>query len=166
MVAQRHQSGSTKWAELAYRTLGEEDGAKVVDVLSLPQTALEEGLGIEVTATSSQVNKEVEKQNLIGLAQIMQQSYAGLIQVAQLLGDQNLMAQAALASYNGGIEFLTRLLESFDIQNPDRYLPTQVGPADQMGGQGLQMQSRFGGPFGPAPAAGAGDLLGPIIGVG
>jgi hypothetical protein len=164
MVAQRHQSGSTKWAELAYRTLGEEDGAKVVAVLSLPQTVLEEGLGIEVTATSSQVNREVEKQNLIGLAQIMQQSYAGLIQVAQLLGDQNLMGQAALASYNGGIEFLTRLLESFEIQNPERYLPEQIGNG---GAPGVGAPGGMGGlPLAPTPTTEQLQLLQSLTGLG
>lgn len=131
MLAQRHQSGDTKWAQLAIDTLGQEDGQKIIRVLDMPVSVLEEGLGIEVTATSGQVNKEVEKQSLIGLAQFMGQAGPQLIQAAQLIGDQQLMQTTATALYNGGVELLKRLLEAFDIQNPSRYLPPPFQPGQQ-----------------------------------
>jgi len=163
MIAQRHQSGDTKWAQLALDTLGEEDGAKVIRVLDMPVSVLEEGLGIEVTATSGQVNKEVEKQSLIGLAQFMGQAGPQLIQAAQLIGDQQLMVTTATALYNGGIELLKRLLEAFDIQNPSRYLPPIIGADQQAGVNGQQA------PLSAVPPTGLqqgqGDILSQILGL-
>jgi hypothetical protein len=163
MVAQRHQSGDPKWAQLATDMLGD-DAQAVISVLDLDTTTIDEGLGIEVTSTSSQVNKEVEKQNLIGLMQFMSTAYPQLIQAAQMIGDQNLMIQAASASYFGGSELLKRLLEAFDIQNPERYLPP-TGNAGQPQNGGQQL----GG--GQAPQLGGLEALfsqgaGPPLGLG
>jgi hypothetical protein len=144
--------------------LGEDDGSQVISILDLPVAALEEGLGVEVTTTSSQVNKETEKQQLLGLIQIMTQSYGGLIQIGQLMaemGDPSLIAPTAMAAYTGGTELLKRLLEAHNIQNPERYLPQQPqqgnGPAaPQIPQQGFQQ---------PQPALGP-QQLGPLFGLG
>jgi hypothetical protein len=151
MIAQRHQSGDTKWATLAKRMMGD-DAAAVIEVLDLPVTALEEGLGIEVTTTSSQVNKETEKQQLLGLIQIMATSYEGLVQIAQATGDQQLFQNTLMAAYTGGTELLKRLLEAHNIQNPERYLP-QSGQGNGAAAPQLPQQQGFGQPqAGPAIA--------------
>jgi len=166
MIAQRHQGGDSKWAALAREKLGEEDAAKVISALDEPMVVLEDGLGFEMTATSGQVNKEVEKQSLIGLAQFLAQAYPQMNQAAQLMGDQQLAAQTAVSTFNGGREVLMRLLEAFDIQNPERYLPPAAGQQGgaQPGAPGEVPQSNLGGPGGPQPLGA--DQLGALIGIG
>jgi len=166
MIAQRHQQGSTRWEKLARDTLGD-DADAVVQVLSLEQAAIEEGFGIDVTATSGQVNREVQKQNLVGLAQFYAQAGAQLIQLVQMIGDQQLMMRTALGIYSGGRELMMRLLEAYEIQNPERYVPPPLGPEmQQQAGMGAQPQIRTQFPPG-APGAGISpEQLGALLGIG
>lgn len=166
MIAQRHQQGSTRWEQLARDTLGD-DADAVVQVLSLEQAAIEEGFGIDVTATSGQVNREVQKQNLVGLAQFYAQAGAQLIQLVQMIGDQQLMMRTALGIYSGGRELMMRLLEAYEIQNPERYVPPPLGPEmQQQAGMGAQPQIRTQFPPG-APGAGISpEQLGALLGIG
>jgi hypothetical protein len=97
-----------------------------------------------------------------------------------------LAAATAESAYKGGVELLKRLLEKFDIQNPNEYLPDleaiaaqqqqQQLAAQQQQGQQQQGQAGalpgaafnpLGGFFGPAPgAAGGNQILGPLVGLG
>jgi hypothetical protein len=162
MLAQRHQQGDTKWATLARDTMGT-DAEAVIAVLDMEQAAIEDGLGLEVTATSGTVNKEVNKQNLIGLAQFYGQAGAQLIQLQQLTGDQQAMAQTANGLYAGGLELMKRLFEAFEIQNPERYLPPTPQQGQQQGQQGAPQQ----GPGGLPQQGGLGpQQLGQLLGLG
>ena len=168
MIAQRHQQGDKQWARLATDMLGEDDGRKVIEVLELPVSVLETGLGIEVTATSGQVNKEVQKQSMVALAQFLAQAYPQMVQAATIMGDNKLAAAASVATYNGGVEVLRRLLEAFEIQNPERYLPPPAGEETQQAAQQqLDIQSQLGGPLGPQGGGGTGGQpLGAVLGLG
>ena len=64
-----------------------------------------------------------------------------------------------MAAYKGGVELLTRLMEKFDIQNPEEYLPniqaiSAMQEAQQAGGQGFGEQPQQ-VPFSPQPQPGA-----------
>ena len=168
MIAQRHQQGSPQWAQLATRKLGAEDAAAVISILDDPAATIEEGLGFEITTTSSQVNKEVEKQNMIGLGQFYGQSAAQLIQAAQMTQDQQLMVSTAMGFYSGGIELMKRIFEAYDIQNPERYLPQQPQQGQQQQGQQQPavQPGPMGGRFGPSPFAAGAPQLGALLGLG
>jgi hypothetical protein len=164
MIAQRHQQGATKWEQLARDTLGETDAEAVIAVLNMEQAAIEEGFGIDVTATSGQVNREVQKQNLVGLAQFYGQAGAQLLQLVQMIGDQNLVMQTALGIYSGGRELMMRLLEAYEIQNPERYVPPPLSQEQQaQAGAGLQpgLQSQF-----PPQAGGIDPQIAQLLGIG
>ena len=141
-----------RYESMARQVLGEEDGAKVVDVLRMPVQSIEDKFGVNVTATSSQTNKEVEKQTFATLAQMAAQFYPQMVQYAQLLGqsggDPSLVPETAQAAYQGQAELLKRLLEVYDIQNPEAYLPPQ---AEQ---QGEEAAAPLGQPPGAAPTLG------------
>jgi hypothetical protein len=128
---------------------------------------LEEGLGIEVSTSSSRANKEVEKQMLLGLNQIMAQNYAGLIQVAQLTQDPQMLQAAVMAAWSGGTEMIKRLLEAHDIENAERFLPAPMGQGGNgPGAQPPQIGSTLGGPQAPQPIIpGAAGALGGILGI-
>ena len=168
-----------RWKAEAIAVLGPEDGSKVAAILDGPVHEIESKFGVSVTATSSQVNQEVEKQNFVALSQTMQQMYGARFQFAQVLaqmGQQDQLQQTALEGYNGSIELQRRMLEAYDIQNIDMFVGT---PADtqqpQQQGQPQQGQPQqpgapgappaIGGPQGAAPLAQGGDLLSALLGV-
>jgi len=165
-----------RWKAFAVEALGQVDGEKVVRVLEGPVHDIEAKFGMTVTATSSQVNKEAEKQSLMFLAQTMGQFYPQQMQYAQMLGDQQLMLATVTAAYNGTIELQRRLLESHDVQNPDQYLPNaQAGmqppmqpgmPGDPAGAQGAAMGGApAGGPQAANPMAQAPEQMAALLGL-
>jgi hypothetical protein len=168
-----------RWKAEAIAILGPEDGAKVAAILDGPVHEIESKFGVSVTATSSQVNQEVEKQNFIALSQTMQQMYGARFQFAQILaqmGQQEPMMQTALEGYNGSVELQRRMLEAYDIQNLDIFvspasggaqLPQQQQPgaAPQQGAAPAGAPPAIGGPQGAAPLAQGGDLLSALLGV-
>ena len=165
-----------RYVALAYQALGEKDGALVAQILQGPVHDIEEKLGINVTATSSIINKEAEKQNLIALAQMAAQFYPQMLQYSQGMAQidpQNgpaMMASALQAGFTGSTELMKRILETFDIQNPDIYLPQS--PADAQGGaaQGTPQTGAtaqaLGGAFGPSPLAQGIDPMMALLGMG
>ena len=171
-----------RYIALAQQALGPADGAKVAEILQGPVHDIEEKLGINVTATSSLANKEAEKQNLIALGQMASQYYPQLLQYAQGLAGmdpqngQQIMASTMQAAYTGSAELMRRLLETFDIQNPDVYLPPDQGTPEQQQQQGLSQQpgaagpgietQALGGAFGPSPLAQGQNPLGALLGLG
>lgn len=165
-----------RYIALAMEALGPEDGQKVAEILSGPVHRVEALFGVSVTATSSQVNREVEKQNTMLLAQTMGQLYPQLLQYAQLLaqtsGDPQMVASVAQAAFNGIVELQRRLLESYDIQNPQEYVPQQMGqeepgmPGMPGAGPSPGALGGLGGPQGAGPfAQGASSIL-PFLGIG
>ena len=146
-----------RWKAFAVEALGKQDGAAVAQVLDGPVHDIESKFGLTVTATSSQANKEVEKQSLVFLAQLMQQMYPAQMQYAKLLGDPQLQLATAVAAYKGTVELQRRILEAHDIQNPDQYVPQLA-----TGGQPtMQPPMGPGGPVAGAPGM-AGGLSGPV----
>jgi hypothetical protein len=158
-----------RYKGLAAQALGAEDGEKVAQILSGPIHDLDEKFGVTVTATSSQTNKEVEKQTFATLAQMAAQFYPQMVQYAQLLsqaGDPSILPSTIQAAYSGQGELLKRLLEVYDIQNPEVYLPpppqTQPQQQPEMGipgqppgvpGAAGPAFGQLGGPQGAAPFA-------------
>ena len=166
-----------RWTAYFVNTLGKTDAEKVLEILASPIDRIGEQYGIVPTATSSVNNKEADKQNFVGLMQLVSQIYPQLVQTALLIQqvDPNSVAgKVALASYTGGVELLKQLLERFDIQNPEQYLPIipeltalqqqQALQAEQAG----QIQPQFsplGGFFGPGPFAQGSRQVGGLLGL-
>jgi hypothetical protein len=147
-LLQHTKEDPLRWETFFTQSLGKEDAALLGEVLNDGIFGLEESFGVAVSATSAQVNKEVEKQSFIGLMQIVSQIYGQLVQTAMLMSQvQDPMVLAtAQAAYSSGTELLKRLLERFDIQNPSEYLPN-LGALAQGGAQmpGMAQQQQAGG---------------------
>ena len=143
-----------RWQAFFHGALGQEDAALFMQFLQTSIADVEESFGVNVTATSAQTNKEVEKQSFMGLMQVVGQIYAQLVQTALLMAQVQdpMVKQTAASSYVAGVELLKRLLERFDIQNPTEYIPNmqvlqQMGAmgAGSMGQQMMGMQGMQGG---------------------
>jgi hypothetical protein len=163
-----------RYIALAYQVMGDVDGAMVAEILQGPVHDIEEKFGISVSATSSIVNKEVEKQNFVGMGQMIAQIYPQMMQYAQILaqaGDSSTLVSTVQAAYQGQVELLTRLLETFDVQNPEVYLPVSQQPMQPQVGQQMQpgmgaTAQALGGAFGPSPLAQGVDPLSALLGIG
>lgn len=179
LCSQYYAVDPQRWQAYFTSTLGEADAANVLQVLDNPVDSIGSYYGILPTATSAEANKEVEKQSLVAVVQLISQIYPQLVQTALLVEQApqgSLASASALASYTAGVELLKRLLERFDIQNPDMYVPNlqavqqmQAQQAAQIQGAPGGVQPQFaplGGFFGPGPFQGAPRQVGSLFGLG
>jgi hypothetical protein len=146
------------YKRIAKNRLDGDDAQKVIQMLSGNIYDIEERVGFDITATSSMVNKEVDKQQMMFLAQYTAQVYPQLMQYAQMLGQQD--PQLAMATvqtaYKGTLESFSRILEAHDIHNTEDYLP----PVSTAPAQAPQPAAGMAGPApaGPAAPQGGGPL--------
>ena len=178
LVAQYAREDPQHWINYFTNTLGQDDAAKVMDVLQSPIDTIGDSYGVTPMATSAQSNRFAERQELVGLLQILSQIYPQLVQTALLIEQVppgSVAADTALAAYQGGVEMISRLLERFDIQNPEQYVPNPpqiqqmvAQRAQQMGQPVPEVQfGQLGGFFGAAPfTAGGQRPLANILGQG
>lgn len=135
-----------KWETFFVSAVGQDDAQLLQEVLSEGVFEAEETFGINVSATSAQANKEVEKQSFIGLMQTVAQIYAQLTETALLMSQLQdpVVLATAQAAYTAGTELLKRLLERFDIQNPSEFLPDlkQIQQQQQQTQQGMGGQQQ------------------------
>lgn len=140
-------AGGEIYADLMVRVLGVKNAAPVLSKIVLGQEGIEMGFGVKLTATSATANKELAKQNLMGLVQLQTQVSQPIIQLLtqamQAMGTP--VGQAALDMAQGLAFLQKRLLEQSDIRNTDELVPTIPKDPGQVTGP-------LGGPFGPAPA--------------
>lgn len=165
-----------RYVAMAVQALGEKDGSIVAQVLQGPVNDIESVFGVAVTATSSKVNKEIDKQNLIALAQYMAQVYPQELQYAQAMvqmqaAGPELIAGVLQAAFTGTAELQRRLVEAYDIQNPEVYLPPQPTQPQQQGmpqpgaAPGGAAPLPAGGPNAAAPLAQAESQLAALLGL-
>jgi hypothetical protein len=144
------------YVELAQRVLGDPEGQYVAQALQIPAEAVELGVGVSLTATSGSSNKELQRQSNLALLQLYGQLGPQFIQLAgiaqQMPGSP--MAQTAIELFNGGRELLERVLEQFDVRNPEELVPNvQALLAATQAAQGGNVFSPMAGaqPGGGAP---------------
>lgn len=126
-----------KYLDLAVQVLGEKHGLYADQALNIPDEPVEQGIGVELTATSGSNNKELQKQSYLALMQIIGQRAPQIIQMAQVAmqAQGSPLGQIAVDLLHGEQELMTRLLEQYDIRNPDDLIPDTTaifGPQGQM----------------------------------
>jgi hypothetical protein len=121
----RSNPAAQRYIELAAQVLGQKPGELVDALISLPSERVEQGLGVELTATSGTNNKELQRQSYLALLQVFGQWGPQLIQLGQLAQQSGgtPLGQIAVELFDGARELLQRILEQFDIRNPDDILP-------------------------------------------
>jgi hypothetical protein len=111
--------------QIAVDMLGQPEGQEVATKLTTPAENAEFGVGVALTATSGSANKEQQKQSYLALLQLAAQLYPQFIQAigmgAQAPGTP--IADIAYQSAAGLQELFKRVLETYDIRNPETILP-------------------------------------------
>lgn len=117
---------------------GQGDAEWVERVLQMPSTLVANGAVVDLTATDSTTNKQVQQQQWMSLFQILNNYYRNIIELASIIEDDTLLVQAARRAVGAGDEATKRLLETFDVVDPERLLMLnrnrregQRGPRDQ-----------------------------------
>ena len=146
--------GGQQLLRLVTQTLGMPEGQEVAQKLSTPMEDAALGIGVAITATSGSANKEVERQGFTTLLQLAAGLYPQFLQAVQLASSApgTPMAAVALQSAHGVQELFQRLLEQYDVRNPEEILALTRQTEDA-----LEQAS-------PGPAAGAVPPLGPVAG--
>lgn len=159
------------YLQLAIQTLGQPEGSLVAGVLQMPLEDVGTGIGVSLTATSGMVNKEIEKQGFLALVQLQTQLGTQFIQLAQIATNPQVvqmmpgLAEVAVQVAKGFTELQRRLLEQYDIRNPEDILvdasilqsASQAAAAGGVGPAGALGPAGPGAPF-PDDAAGMGGL--------
>lgn len=146
--------------------LGQPGGSYVTQTLSLPLEDIQHGLAASITATSGTVNKEVEKQGFLSLVQLQAQLSQQYMQLAQIISNPQvqqvapLVAKTAEQIFVGFSELQRRLLEQFDIRNPEDILVDAAVLLDAQAQNGGG-QPALGGPVPAGAGLGAGGGLVP-----
>lgn len=149
----------SQFIQLAAMVLGQHPGAFVDTLLQLPSNQVETGLGVELTATSGTNNKELSRQSYLALLQVFGQWGPQLVQLAQVAQQTagTPVGAVALELFGGARELLQRVMEQFDIRNPDDIIPNLQAALSAVQAQAGQQ------PLSPV-AAGAQPLVGAPLG--
>jgi hypothetical protein len=99
-----------------------DDGIWVEQVLNFPAQLVSKGAIVELTATSSVVNRQVEQQQWMSLFQLINAYYDRVIALAQLLQDPQILLQAAIRATRAADEAMKRLLQTFNVPELDELL--------------------------------------------
>ncbi len=153
------------------RVVGDDGAILVQELLELDEEEVRGKVGMFATASSASVNKEAEKQNLIGLSQLLQQQTLTyempLVQIVLNPQAPPPLKEWAMNKLNGSRVLFDRILQTFDERNAEeilgslRALEQTLEPAGPPLGAPLPTptggaQGAFGvtGVGGPGPAVG------------
>lgn len=103
-----------------------ENGDKVKKLLQMPQSSIRDGLLIKLRVSTQQQNRILDRQNWIQLAPLIQQYYAGMLELAMQGGLKQLEQMIVLKGLAAGTEALRQILESYDIRNIDRIVVKEI----------------------------------------
>lgn len=160
-----------------FEVFGEKDGAVLQQFLQFPLVQLRYAVGIDVTATTAALSKDMEiRTNTIVMGQITQ-FWQQLIQSLMLLSNPMvppMIKNAVVLAIKSGTTMMRRLLDNYGLQDANELVPQLQ---EIIGGQQQQLDS-LANPYGggavpagfPLPAAGMGALPpgpgGPFAGAG
>src|SRR5262252_247036 len=143
--------------EMAYFVEGE-DGKWVERALNLPRDFIADGIGIELTASTATINREIEKQSLITVMGLVTQHYQQIISMAQMGMQMQPLMPLILSMLKGSDYFMKRIVQAFDIKDLDTVLPISA-MLEQQGNVGAQPPP--GAPPGNQGGGGMAGAMGP-----
>jgi hypothetical protein len=113
------------YVQLAQRVLGSPEGEFVAQALQVPAESVELGIGVNLTATSSVSNKELLRQSNLALLQLFSQFAQPVVQLT-MLAQQTMgtpVGETTAQLLGGWRELMLRVLEQFDVRNPEEIIP-------------------------------------------
>lgn len=132
-----------------------EGGNLVGQFLSLPPELIKDALILEIASAGEKDNNIVDRQNWMQISQILQQYIQGMIQLANLTGDQQLMASIVQKGMIAATEAQKQILESYELRNVDRMIIGEllqnglIQPSQPGGNSGAIGPSQVGGMVNP-----------------
>jgi hypothetical protein len=109
-----------------FAAMGDRDGALVQQVLQFPLELIRYGVGIDVTATSATLNKDIAIRNQTIVMQMTTQFYMQMLQGMQMLLNPQLppeLRAMVMQMMQGGNVLMRRLLDTYDVQDIDNLVP-------------------------------------------
>ena len=133
-AAKRDTTGGGEYLKIAVQALGLPEGVEVAQKIALPLEDVTLGIAVSLTATSGSQNKEIEREKYATLLQLGLQTGSALVQLQTTAAQAAFqmpgmgIEQTAMAVAKGTTELFSRLLEQYDIRNPEAIVPA-AGPA-------------------------------------
>lgn len=144
-----------------------ENGQLVKKFFDMPAELINSGILLQLKVAGQQQNKVLDRQNWTQQAALLQQYYVGLLQLAQPLGDENILKLITMKGMGAATEAMRQILESFDTRNVDRIIVRELEAIIQNGLSELgAQQGGDSGPAGIGSAAPMGDAAQIVSGAG
>jgi len=135
-----------------------EDGKFVEQVLDLPPEFSAAKLAVELTASTATINRETEKQGLIGLLGVVTQYYERLVQAGTVVFNPQVPAELkelVVRMSKGAKHIVDRIVQDFDIRDVDTVVPALLNDQavqEQMNGSNPGAGGSPGSGFNPSMA--------------
>ena len=118
---------------MAYFVKGS-DGKLVEQALDLPDDFIADGIGIELTASTATINREIEKQGLMAMMGQLSQYYQQLLQISGVAMNPATpppIQQLALQMADGARYLMSMIVQTYEIRAVDTLLPQSVAELQQ-----------------------------------
>lgn len=102
------------------------DGAWTEEVLNLPSEFSASQLAVELSASTATINRETEKQGLIGLLGVVSNYYEKLAQIGMVVLNPNVppeMKDLMIREAEGAKHLMKRIVQTFDVKSIDTVVP-------------------------------------------
>ena len=103
-----------------------ENGQKVLEFFSNPESDIRNGLLIELFAAGQDKNKVIDRQNWVNIAAMLQQYYVGILEIAMQMQDPNIVGAIGQQALIASTEAARQMLESYDVRNIDKLIVKQL----------------------------------------
>jgi hypothetical protein len=133
---------------MAYFVKGS-DGELIEKVLDLPEEFVADGIGMELTASTATINREIEKQGLLSMMGTLTQYYQQVLQMTSVATNPDTPppVQKMVAEMADGARYLMKMIvQTFEIRAVDTLLPPSL--ADQLEADSAANPQQPGGPAG------------------
>jgi hypothetical protein len=120
---------------MAYFVKGS-DGKLVETAFNLPEDFIADGIGIELTASTATINREIEKQGLMAMMGQLSQYYQQLLQISGVAMNPATpppIQQLALEMADGARYLMSMIVQTYEIRAVDTLLPQSITGGSQNG---------------------------------
>jgi hypothetical protein len=120
---------------MAYFVKGS-DGKLVETAFNLPEDFIADGIGIELTASTATINREIEKQGLMAMMGQLSQYYQQLLQISGVAMNPATpppIQQLALQMADGARYLMSMIVQTYEIRAVDTLLPQSIAGGPQNG---------------------------------
>jgi hypothetical protein len=120
--------------QLSYLTTAE-NGKMVEEFFQMPSSYIRDNIILDLRVTSQQSNRLLDRQNWQQITQGITAYIQGIMELAQISGNQQLAQELAVKGMASATEAFEQFLQTFDIRNVDRIA---FGELKQLMKNGLQ----------------------------